>query len=97
MGFGKQLGIVLEDLREMMGNHRSAGAGRHEDVLGAAKDIQKVPGDLARFVCVAGVEGGLAAAGLRFWEINLVAQPFQNLCDGDADLGKNLIDDAGNE
>src|SRR3984885_11404047 len=97
MGFGKELGIVLEDLREMMGNHRSAGAGRHQDVFGAAKDIQKVPGNLARFFPIAGVEGGLAAAGLRFWEINVVTQSLQNLRDGDADLGKNLIDDAGNE
>ena len=46
---------------------------------------------------IAGIEGGLAAAGLRFREIDLVAQALQHLGDRDADLGKDLIDDAGDE
>ena len=66
-------------------------------VFGIAKDIQKMQGDLARFIGIAGVESGLAAAGLRFGEINLVAQALQHLRHGDANLGENLIDDAGDK
>ena len=54
-------------------------------------------GDLARFIAVAGIEGGLAAAGLSFGKMNLVAQALQHLRDSDADLRKDLIDDAGDE
>ncbi len=66
-------------------------------VFRIAEDIQEMPGDLARFLRIAGVEGGLAAAGLSFGEIDLVAQALQHLRDGDADLGENLIDDAGDK
>ena len=54
-------------------------------------------GDLTRFFCVAAIERGLAAAGLSFRKMDLVAQALQDLHDGDADLGENLIDDAGDE
>ena len=56
-----------------------------------------MPGDGARFIRVAGVEGGLAATGLSFGKIDLVTQPLENFCDGDADLREDLIDDAGDK
>ncbi len=97
VGFGEELGIVLEDVGKMMRDHRRARTGGHHDVFRIAKDIQEMPGDFPRFVRIAGIECGLAAAGLRFGEIDRIAQPLQHLSDGDADLRENLIDDAGDE
>ncbi len=48
-------------------------------------------------VGIAGIEGGLAAAGLGLREMHLVAQALEHLGDGDADLGIDLIDDAGDK
>src|SRR5258708_1125429 len=53
--------------------------------------------DLAGLFAVSGVEGGLAAAGLGLPEIDLVADALQHLGHGETDLGKDLIDDAGDE
>ncbi len=39
-----------------------------------------------RFVGIAGIECGLAAAGLSFGKIDLIAEAFQHLRDRDADL-----------
>jgi len=97
MDFGPELRIVLEKIRKMMRDHRRARARRHDDIFGIAKNVKKMPRDGARFVRVAGVEGGLAAAGLRLGEVDLITQAFQHLSDGDADLRKYLIDDAGDK
>jgi hypothetical protein len=66
-------------------------------VLAIAEHVQEVPGDGARFIRVARVEGRLAAAGLSFGKIDLVAEALENFCDGDADLREDLIDDAGDK
>ena len=97
MGFGEELGIVLEDVGEMMRDHGCARARGHDDVLRIAENVEEVPGDGARFIRVAGVESGLAAAGLGFGEIDLIAEALKHLCDGDADLWEDLIDDAGHK
>ncbi len=73
MRLGEEFGIVLEQIREMMRDHGRAGSRRHNDVFGIAKDVEKMPGDLARFLGITGVERRLAAAGLRGGEMNLVA------------------------
>ena len=43
------------------------------------------------------VEMRLAAAGLGYGEIDFIPQALKDLCDGDADLRKDLIDDAGDK
>jgi len=94
---GKHFGIVLEQIGEMMPDHRRAGARRHDDVLGVAKNFEKMPGDLARLIGVAGVERGLAATGLGYAKLDFVAQALQHCGDRDANLREDLIDDAGDE
>ena len=61
------------------------------------KDVEEVPGDVARFLGIAAIERRLAAEGLRFGKIDPIAEALQHLRDGDAHLGENLIDDAGDE
>ena len=95
MRLGQRVGLVREKLGEVVRDHRRAGARGHHDVLGIAEDVQKVAGDLRGFVAVAAIEGGLAAAGLCFGKVDGVAEPFEHLGHGQADLGKDLIDDAG--
>jgi hypothetical protein len=97
MDLGEELGIVFEDVREMMRDHGCARARGHDDVFRIVEDVEEMPGDGARFIRIAGVEGGLAAAGLGRGEIDLVAQAFQHLSDGDANLRENLIHDAGDK
>jgi hypothetical protein len=53
--------------------------------------------DLASFVGVAGIESGLAAAGLGLREVDVVAEALEDLGNGDSHLRKNLIDDAGDK
>ncbi len=97
MDLGEQLGIVLEDVRVVVRDHGRARAGGHDDVLAIAEHVEEMPGDSARFIRVAGVEGGLAAAGLGRGEIDLITEVLQHLRDGDADLREGLIDDAGDK
>ncbi len=79
----------------MMGDHGSAGAGGDDDVFGIAEDAEEVAGDAGGFGAIAAIEGGLAAAGLGFGEIDGVAEALEDGGDGEADLGEDLIDDAG--
>ncbi len=97
MDLGEELGIVLEDVREVMRDHRRAGARGTMMYSESRKTSRKCRAIVARFVRIAGVERRLAAAGLGFGKVDLVAQALQHLRDGDADLGKNLIDDAGDK
>jgi hypothetical protein len=46
---------------------------------------------------VPGVESGLPATGLGLGEIEFIAQLFQHIGHAQADLGKQLIDQAGDE
>jgi hypothetical protein len=50
-----------------------------------------------RLIAIAGVEGGLPAAGLALREINFVAEAFENIGHIDDDLGEKLVDNAGDE
>ena len=53
--------------------------------------------DTVLAVPIAGVECGLPAAGLAFREVNFVAEAFENVGHIHADLGKELVDNAGDE
>jgi hypothetical protein len=54
-------------------------------------------GDLSGFVPVAGVEGGLSAAGDRLGTSDPVAQPFQDADHVHADLREAGVNKAGDE
>ncbi len=97
MDLGEGLGIMLKNVRKVMRDHRRAGARRYDDVFRIAENVEEMPGDGASLVRITRVEGGLAAASLSFGKIDLIAQTFEHFCDGDADLRKDLIDDAGDK
>src|SRR6185312_2017326 len=95
MNFREQGGIVRENLRIMMRNHRRAGAGRNHNIVGVAKDLEKVPRDSARFLPITAIKRRLATAGLGLRKIHGVSDSFENIRDGKTYTGKNLIDNAG--
>ena len=94
---GQQLFVIPEELLVVMLDHSCAGAGRHNDVLRVAEDIQKMPGNLARFIRISAIECRLAAARLGLRKIDLETETLEYLSYRDADLREDLIDDARNE
>jgi hypothetical protein len=70
-GFLQQLGI--KDA-----HHGGARAGGADDGFSVAEDAQKALRDGTRFIPEAGVEGGLAAAGLAGGKVNFAAKPPQD-------------------
>src|SRR5262249_39101841 len=89
--------IIVKQFREMMRDHRGARAGGYHNRLAAFEHVQEIPRHLASLVAIAGVEGGLAAAGLRFGKIQLETEAFEHPAYGHADLRKELVDRAGDE
>ena len=68
-----------------------------DDDFGVFERFEDMFRDCARFVAVAGVEGWLAAAGLRRREIDCDAEALEDVDHGHAGFGVNHIDDAGDE
>ena len=89
--------VIREQIVKMMRDHRSARARRHHHVFGVAEDIQEVPGHLAGFLAIAGVEGRLAAARLIPRKVDLVAEALQDIRHRHANRREELIHDAGDE
>ena len=61
------------------------------------EDREEAAGEFAGFVTVAGVEGGLTAAGLLFGEDYLDVVLFEELAGGDTDAGVEHVDHTGDE
>jgi hypothetical protein len=94
---GLHLFVMPEQVLVVMLNHSRAGAGGHNDVLRAAETIQKMPGNLARFIWKSAIERGLSAARLGSRKIDLETETFEHLSHRDADLREELVDDASDE
>jgi hypothetical protein len=77
--------------------HRAAGTGRDDDGFGVLEGLQDLEGDGAGLVPIAGVEGGLAAAGEIFRIFDAMAEAFKDLDDADADARKGEVHEAGDE
>jgi hypothetical protein len=56
-----------------------------------------VAGDGAGLVLVAGIHGGLAAAGLAFRDVNRVSEALKDLGDGEGDVGTELVHETGDK
>jgi hypothetical protein len=54
-------------------------------------------GNFAGVFGISTIEGGLAAAGLGWGEIDLIPEALQHFRHGDSDFWKHLIDNAGYE
>src|SRR5690606_25211264 len=59
--------------------HRGAGAGGRHDRLVAAKRVERLTDRLSRARPIPGVVRGLAAAGLRFGDVDLAAEALEDL------------------
>ena len=104
-GLVGEVGLLgfLEDDFEKVACHGGAAAGGCDDGIDFAafhegrEDREEAAGQFAGFVAIAGVEGGLTAAGLLFGEDDLDAVLFEELAGGDADAGVEHVDHTGDE
>src|SRR5437762_481453 len=94
---GEGLRLLLENVLEMMGDHRGARSRGHNNMFGAGEHGKKMPGHLARFVAESAVEGRLAATGLGFGKIYFVAGALEHFGHRHAHFREQLIDDAGDK
>ena len=59
--------------------------------------LEKMARHGARLGAIAAIEGGLAAAGLFFGEVHLIAERFQHVGHGQPDFWEKLVDHAGDK
>ena len=77
IGTRSQIGIVIEQVRQVMLHHAAAGTRRHHDVVIATECIEDRFAKVARSAPITGIVGGLTAAGLRTRHFDLAAGLFQ--------------------
>jgi hypothetical protein len=81
----------------MVAHHGDAAAGRTNNVVVLAEDIEKTFGQGARSRVATGVSHGLPAASLLLRELDVEAEAAQNAQRRDSDLGIKLVDVTGYE
>ncbi len=96
VGFGQPVRIVGEELGIVHLDHAGAGAGGRDHVVEAAEALDDALGEIARRAAVAGVVGGLAAAGLH-GHVDRTAGVLEQLHGREADRGPYQVDEAGHE
>ena len=94
-GLLQHVRLVLEQVQVKNAHHGRARTGRDHDIFAFAEALQHPPGQLAGAFGVTGIVQRLAAAGLVRRESNFHAQPAQHPNHTHADLGIELVDDAG--
>ena len=77
IGTRPQIGIIIEQMRQVMLQHAAARTRRHHHVVIAAERIENASAKVARSGPITGIVGGLAAAGLRTRHFDLAAGLFQ--------------------
>ena len=84
-------------MRQVVLQHATTGTRRHDDVIVAAKRVENPRGKVARRGAVAGIVGGLTAAGLRAWYFDLTSGLFQQPDRREADRRSMQVDQTGDE
>ena len=97
IGAGPQVGIVVEQMRQMVLQHAAAGAGGDDDIVVAAERIDDAACQVARGAAVAGVVGRLAAAGLCTRHLDLAAGFLQQTDSGETHGGAIQVNETGDE
>ena len=90
----QMVGPVLEHLVVVVADKAGAGAAGADDVALFLKVLQEFAGHIGSLVLVAGVIGGLAAAGLVFVVSDLTAEFLEHLHHVHPCLGVELVDKA---
>lgn len=94
---GLGLRPVLEELGVEGFDHGAAGTGGDDHDLCVAEGVKDGGGDGTGFVPVAGVEGGLAAAGGVLGANDAMTESFQDADHGHSDFWIQRVDEAGDE
>ena len=104
MGFGREafstglrVGVVIEEMRHMRTEHAAAGARGDDDVVISLECIEELAGDRRGCGAVAGIIGGLPAAGLATRHLDIAAGGFEQLDGSKAHARPVEIHEAGDE
>ena len=89
--------LVGDETRVVHLEHGGAGAGGHNDIIAIGEGADSLKGEGFGRGAVAGVIGGLAAAGLAFRNDHFAAGCFDQACGSKADGRPHEIDEAGHE
>ncbi len=92
-----QVGIVVEQVWQVVFQHTPARARRHHDVVVPAERVEDSLGEVACRGPVAEIVSGLTAAGLRTRQFDLAAGLLQQSNCREADRRTVQIDQAGDE
>jgi hypothetical protein len=84
--------LAVKPVIVVISHHRDATAGRANDVVVLAEDLEEPFGQGTRSSVAAGVSHGLAAASLLLGELDIEAQAAQNAQCRDSNLGIKLVD-----
>jgi hypothetical protein len=77
IGAGAQVGIIVEQVWQVVPQHAAAGTRRYNDIVVTAKRIEDAFGKIACRGAISRVVGGLPAAGLSARYLNLASCQFQ--------------------
>ena len=81
-------GLFAEEIREMVADHRGAGAGWDHDILAGFERLEEMARDGTGFFAIAAIVSGLAAAGLVFGKIHCIAETFEHFHHSHSGIGK---------
>ena len=96
LGLGRHLGLAGEQLGIVLDQHAAAGAARRDDVVAILERLDRLARQRLGGRPVAGIVGGLAAAGLRRHD-DPAAGVLEELDGGEADGRAHEVDEAGDE
>ena len=89
--------IIGQELGKMGAQHAGAGAAGRHHMVEALEQIDHLAGDGMGGLAIAGIIGGLAAAGLKRRRLDQAARLLQELGGGQTHAGTEKIDEAGDE
>ena len=75
IGTRPQIGVVIEQVRQVMLQHPATGTRRHNHVVVATECVEDGFAKVTRRVPITGIIGWLTTAGLRTRQFDLAAEP----------------------
>jgi hypothetical protein len=90
-------GCVFEERGVVDAQHGGAGARRRDDVIQTGEGTHRLQGEVAGGIPIAGIVGGLTAAGLPFGHNDGATRRFEQMCRCEANRRAEQVYEAGDE